>query len=96
MHRSFTRGYSTVVGLIFVIFVVLVGALGYTYITNYNAQVARTPEQSKVAKTASPATVPEINQTADLDAALATLNTTGDDKQLSVDLATLDASAADF
>ena len=89
------RGYSTFVGMGIVIFVVLVGVLGYTYVLNYKAEVARHPSADKQIA-AQTVTVPEVKQTKDLDQALTTLEAASVDDLSQNDLDALEAELADF
>jgi hypothetical protein len=84
------RGYSTLVGMGIVLFVVLVGALGYTYVLNYKAEVATLPTTGR-AIAAQTVTVPQVNESKDLDAALATLDAASVDQLSSNDLSSLEA-----
>lgn len=93
--RHLSLGYSSVAGLVVVIFVVLVGALGYTYITHYNAQVASSPSTG-LAKNTTP-DIPAITSKADLDNALSALDSTASvDAQLNADFASIEAATADL
>lgn len=89
------RGYSTFVGMGIIIFVVLVGALGYTYVLNYKAEVARVPTSGKqiAAQTVS---VPQVKDTKDIDTALTTLEAASVDNLSQNDLSTLESELNNF
>lgn len=92
-------GYAALKGIVVVIFVVLAGALSYTYITNYNAQVVHTPPASKSKlATTQPVTneVPVLKSRADLENALQALDSFDVGNQLDDDLASLDVIAEQF
>ena len=63
------RRYRSITGLVAIMFIVLVSALGYTYVLNYKAHVASAPAQQSQTIAAENTEVPEINETNDLDAA---------------------------
>lgn len=88
--KHLTAGYSAAIGLVVVIFVVLVGALGYTYVLNYKAQVASVPNQGK-AIAAQTVTVPAINSSSDLDAAVTSIDTAAIDELSDADLQALES-----
>jgi len=71
-------GHVAFAGVIIVVFVVLVGALGYTYIVNSNSQIAKNTSKAPVALVA-----PEIKKTTDLDAAAEVLDSAALDQDLS-------------
>lgn len=87
--KQSTRELSIYTGLITAIFVVLVGALGYLYVLNYKADVATTPHQTQTI-TAQTVTVPAIEETDDLDAALQTLDAASVDTLTDADLNALE------
>ena len=74
-------GYKAFSGVIVVVFVVLVGALGYTYLVNNNSKLAKTDINKATAFVA-----PTITKTSDLDQATEVLDSTTFDE----DLATLE------
>lgn len=74
-------GYKAFSGVIVVVFVVLVGALGYTYLLNNNSKLAKTDNNKTTALVA-----PTITKTSDLDQATEILDSTTFDD----DLATLE------
>ena len=74
-------GYKAFSGVIVVVFVVLVGALGYTYLVNNNSKLAKTDTNKTTAFVA-----PAITKTSDLDQATEVLDSTTFDE----DLATLE------
>ena len=74
-------GYKAFSGVIVVVFVVLVGALGYTYLVNNNSKLAKTDTNKTTALVA-----PTITKTSDLDQATEVLDSTTFDE----DLATLE------
>ncbi len=86
--KHLTKGYSAAVGLVVVIFVVLVGALGYTYVLNYKAQVATTPNQGK-SIAAQTVEVPNVASPADLDKAIDVLDAAAVDELSATDLQAL-------
>ena len=75
-----TRGHIAFASVVVVVFVVLVGALGYTYLVNMNAEIASNDKDTESL------VAPEIAQTSDLDKALEVL----DDADLDADLKELD------
>jgi uncharacterized protein (UPF0333 family) len=96
---KYLLGYSKLVGLGVTIFVVLAGALGYTYISHINAEVAtnkQAEDARAVAQKAATATAPTVASTADLDTAMSTLDTVSNDANLDADMATIDAADIDF
>jgi hypothetical protein len=74
-------GYKAFSGVIVVVFVVLVGALGYTYLVNNNSKLAKTDTNKTTTFVA-----PTITKTSDLDQATEVLDSTTFDE----DLATLE------
>lgn len=95
MKYSPPRGYSTFVGMGIIIFVILVGALGYKYVLSYKAEVARgqTGSNQIAAQTMK---VPTVNNTDDLDAALVALDTASQDNLSQTDLNSLEAELSKF
>ena len=75
--NTLKNGHVALAGVIMVAVVVLVGALGYVYLTRSNAQVATTQTVQEA---------PTINETKDLDKAVDVL----DAAALDEDLSTLD------
>ena len=85
-------GYSALVGLGVVIFVALVGALGYTYVMNYKSEVASAPKSTQTtAIAAETIKAPEVASTTDLDAAASTLDDASVDLLSDDDMASLEA-----
>ena len=84
------RRYRSITGLVAIMFIVLVSALGYTYVLNYKARVASAPAQQSQTIAAENTEVPEINETNDLDAALATLDAASVDSLSEADLQALE------
>ena len=84
------RRYRSVTGLIAIMFIVLVSALGYTYVLNYKAHVASAPTQQTQTIAAESAEVPAINETSDLDAAIAALDAASVDSLSDADLQALE------
>jgi uncharacterized membrane protein affecting hemolysin expression len=92
-------GYSKLAGLAVTIFVMLVGVLGYTYISHINAEVAATQPSELprvVAQREAATTTPTVESTADLDAAATTLDSVSNDDNLAADLSVLDSADIDF
>lgn len=85
-------GFSSYVGLGIVIFVALVGALGYTYVLKYKAEVAFIPTTSST-KTIAAETMkaPEVKASSDLGTASETLDDVSVDELSDSDLASLEA-----
>ena len=90
MKYSPPRGYSTFVGMGIIIFVILVGALGYTYVLNYKAELPRGHPRSKQIA-AQTMKVPTVKNTSDLDTALTALDTASQDNLSQGDLSSLEA-----
>ena len=89
------RGYSTFVGMGIVIFVVLVGVLGYTYVLNYKAEVARVPKDGKQIA-AQTITVPQIKKANDIDTAMTTLEAASVDNLSQNDISSLQSELNSF
>lgn len=70
-------GYKAFSGVIVVVFVVLIGALGYTYLVNNNSKLAKTDTNKTTAFV-----VPTITKTSDLDQATEVLDSTTFDEDL--------------
>ena len=85
------RRHNSVTGLVVVIFIVLVSAVGYTYVLTYRAQVASAPEQQSTAIAAESTAVPTIEQPSDLDDALAALDAASVDNLSDAELQALEA-----
>ncbi len=97
MIRKIQTGYSAVAGFVVTIFVVLIGALGYTYLINYNAQVARTNEKNNSSTIAAEsAVVPEVESSSDLAELESMLEAVSVDDLSSTDLDTLDSESSNF
>lgn len=87
--QRLANNYPATMRLVAVMFVMLVGALGYTYILNYKSEVATAPGQnSSIA--AQTTTVPTIENTEDLDAALTVLDAASVDNLSDADLQALE------
>lgn len=87
--QRLTRHYPATMRLFVVMFIMFVGVLGYTYVLNYKAEVATAPGQSNTIA-AQTTTVPTIENTEDLDAALATLDAASVDELSDADLQALE------
>ena len=89
------RGYSTFVGMGIILFVVLVGVLGYTYVLNYKAEVARVPKTgSQIA--AQTMTVPHVKHAKDIDTAMTSLEAASVDDLSQNDLNSLESELNSF
>ena len=84
-------GFSSYVGLGVVIFVALVGALGYTYVMNYKAEVATSDKSSSTMIAAETTKAPEVKKSADLNTASQTLDDVSTDSLSDEDMASLEA-----
>ena len=89
------RKRKTAASLIAVIFVILVGTLGYLYVLNYKAEVATAPATEKTIKAQTMA-VPTVDNTKDLDSAIQTLDAASVDNLSNSDLDTLQAQLDSF
>jgi cytoskeletal protein RodZ len=91
--KRFSFKRSPLFGLGIIIFVALVGALGYNYVINYKAQVAVAPKgsstQSVVASSSTKA--PDVETKKDLDTALSTLDASEVGATADQDLSALEA-----
>ena len=84
-------GFTTYVGLGVVIFIALVGALGYTYVLNYKVEVASTPTRSST-KTIAAETMkaPDVKKSSDLSTATNALDDVSVDELSYGDIASLE------
>lgn len=89
------RGYSTFVGMGIILFVVLVGVMGYTYVLNYKAEVASVPKGSKQIA-AQTVTVPQVKSAKDIDTAMTTLQAASVDDLSQNDLSSLETELHNF
>ncbi len=90
--RRGNLGFSSFFGLGAIIFVVLVGALGYTYVMSTKAEVASTVKSTSAHTIAAETTkAPEVRSTSDLSAATATLDNVSVDDLSEDDIASLEA-----
>lgn len=89
MH-SLKQGHAAIMGLVVVVFVVLVGALGYTYLMMSESQVAVNNPSAGKSIAAESAAVADLKSVKDLDAALATLDSTSVDNLSDADLNALE------
>ncbi len=91
MRRS-NLGFSGFFGLGVIIFVALVGALGYTYVMSTKAEVASTVKSTSADTIAAETTkAPEVHSTSDLNTATATLDDVSIDELSDDDIASLEA-----
>ena len=79
-------GHIAFAGIVIVVFVVLVGALGYTYLVTTNSQIAQKDTKPVTDTTVTAYIEPTIAKTSDLDQATEVLDSTTFDD----DLATLE------
>ncbi len=89
------RKRKAVSGLAAVLFIVLIGALGYLYVLNYKSEVATAPTPNKTI-TAQTVSVPAVTKVKDLDAALQTLDAASIDSLSDADLNALQAQVNSF
>ena len=88
--QRLARKYPSFMKLVIVMFVVLVGVVGYTYVLNYRAEVATAPGQTNTIA-AQTATIPSVEKSADLDTALDVLDEAAVDGLSEAELQALEA-----
>lgn len=85
-------GFSTYIGLGVVIFVMLVGALGYTYVMSNKAEIAsRSKDAQSKTIAAERVTAPEVKEKDDLTESLEVLDQASVDDLSEADLNALEA-----
>ena len=94
MANKSKQGFSASLGVVMVIFVTLVGALGYQYAMNYKATVANSTSNKQIA--AETMSVPEISSADDLAAASDALDKASVDTLSTADLEKLEKQVSSF
>ncbi|QQS22044.1 hypothetical protein IPM09_00635 [Candidatus Saccharibacteria bacterium] len=88
--KNYNQGHAAIFGLVVVVFVVLVGALGYTYLITSKAEVAVNNPSAGKSIAAENSTVADVKTAKDLDAALSALDTASVDSLSDADLTALE------
>lgn len=84
------QGHAAIIGLVVVVFVVLVGALGYTYLMTSGSQAAVKNPSAGKSIAAESSSVADVTSAKDLDTVLATLDTASVDSLSDADLTALE------
>jgi predicted permease len=88
--KKIHQGHAAIAGIVVVVFVVLIGALGYTYLMASKSETAIKNPSAAKSIAAETASVRDISSPQDLDTALSTLDAAGVDNLSDADLTALE------